>query len=128
MLWLDLETRSQCNLITSGLMAYAIDPTTAVICMSYAFNDDDITTWFSEDGEPFPADVIKHIEKGGIITAQNAEFERYLFDYVIANDYVFTPPKPTQWQCSSARAMAHGLPEATHIVCCFSGTTWGIDS
>jgi len=117
MLWLDLETRSQCNLIASGLMAYAIDTTTEVICMSYAFGDEDIKTWFAEDKKEFPQEIIEYIRKGGILTAHNAQFERYLFDYVIGNDYKFKPPTLEQWHCSSAQAMAHGLPGALSDVC-----------
>ena len=38
-LWLDFETRSHCDLKTRGAYAYATDPSTEVICMSYAFGD-----------------------------------------------------------------------------------------
>lgn len=116
-LWLDLETRSQCDLIKNGLARYAQDPTTEVICMSYAFNNNKITTWFAEDEPEFPAEVIDYFNSGGICVAQNATFERHLFDYVIANDYNFTPPKLTQWRCSAARALAHGLPKSLGDIC-----------
>ena len=117
MYWLDLETKSQCNLITSGLMAYAIDPTTKIICMSYALDDGEIKTWFPEDEPAFPKDVEEYINKGGLLTAHNAQFERYLFDYVIANDFNIKAPALTQWHCSSARAMAHGLPGSLSDIC-----------
>lgn len=116
MLWIDLETRSQCDLRKNGLMRYATDPTTQVICASYALDDGPITTWFAEDG-PFPNEVIAYIQAGGVMIAHNAAFERLMFDFVIANDYNFTPPKLTQWRCSAARAMAHGLPAALGNLC-----------
>ncbi len=117
MLWLDLETRSQCDLIKSGLMAYAQDPTTQVICMSYAFDDNEIITWFSEDSKTFPVEVTEYINAGGLLTAHNAQFERYLFDYVISNDYNIKAPKLEQWHCSSARAMSHGFSASLGDIC-----------
>ncbi len=116
MLWIDLETRSQCNLITEGLTRYAMHPTTEVICASYSFDDGPICTWFAED-DPFPEQLKDYFSKGGPISAHNAAFERALFDFVLANDYGFKPPKLEQWQCTSARAMAHGLPPSLANIC-----------
>ena len=114
--WLDLETRSKVNLPKRGLLNYAQDLSTEVICMSYAFGDGPVNTWFAEDG-PFPQEVIDHINYRGILYAHNAAFERHLFDFVLANDCGFTSPKLEQWRCSSARAMAHGLPGSLADVC-----------
>ena len=108
MLYLDLETKSQCDLIFHGLRRYAEHPTTEVICMSYAFGDGDMNFWWAD--EPFPQAVITHFANGGLIMAQNSEFERHLFDYVISNDYIFDAPKLEQWRCSMAMALASGYP------------------
>lgn len=116
-LWLDLETRSQVDLIKHGLARYSQDPSTQIICMSYAFDDEDVHTWFEEDCTEFPQDVIDHITAGNVLYAHNAAFERHLFDYVIANDYNITTPKLSQWRCSSARGLAHGLPASLSDVC-----------
>ena len=89
-LYIDIETRSQVDLRVHGLMRYAQDPTTQLICMSYAFDQEPVSTWFPEDGKPFPAEVAKHIKAGGLIYAHNDTFERLLFEYVIANDYGVT--------------------------------------
>jgi len=45
MLYLDLETRSDVDLIFHGLRRYAEDPGTEVICMAYAFDDGPIEFW-----------------------------------------------------------------------------------
>ena len=116
MLWLDIESRSQCDLIKSGLARYARDLTTEVICISYAFDEGEVKTWFAED-EPFPQELIEYFNSGQTIYAQNASFERNMFDFVISNDYEFTPPKLEQWRCSSARAMSHGLPGSLGDIC-----------
>lgn len=116
MLYLDLETRSQCD-IARGVLHYAQDPTTSVICMAYTFDDGPIHIWFAEDDPEFPVDVIDYIKTGGTLVAHNAAFERHLFDFVLSNDYDFKPPKLEQWHCSAARAMAHGLPAKLDEVC-----------
>ena len=51
-LWLDFETRSRCDLKAKGVYNYAMDASTDVLCMSYAFDDEDVVTW--RPGEPFP--------------------------------------------------------------------------
>jgi len=85
--------------------------------MSYAFNDEPIKTWFHEDS-PFPQEVIDYFNNtDNPLSAHNAAFERHLFDFVLSNDYDFTPPKLERWQCTSARAMAHGLPAALGNIC-----------
>ena len=112
MLYLDLETRSECDLLFHGLRRYGEDPSTQMICMAYAFDDEPIHFFWGEtNGElnTFPEDVIKHIEDGGLITAHNADFERHLFDFVIADDYGFDAPAVEQWRCSMAMGLTNGF-------------------
>ena len=111
MLWLDLETRSQCDLKSSGAYQYSRHPSTEVICMSYAFDDGPVTTWFFEDS-PFPQVVADYIGTGGEVYAHNAAFERQIFDNVLQISIQLT-----QWRCSSARALARGLPASLGDLC-----------
>ena len=60
-LYCDFETRSRCDLPAKGVYNYAQDASTDVLCMSYAFDDDDVRTWTPD--QPFPADV-RHPETG----------------------------------------------------------------
>ena len=73
-LWLDFETRSRCDLRERGVYNYAQDASTDVLCMSYAFDDEDVRTWLP--GQPFPQAVANH---KGRIKAHNAAFERLIF-------------------------------------------------
>ena len=109
-LFLDLETQSQCDLPVEGLVRYAQHETTSVICMAFKFDDDAAQFWWHH--EPFPPEVVEHFASGGLVVAHNAAFERHLFDYVIANDYGFEPPKLAQWRCSMTAALTSGLPAA----------------
>jgi len=99
-LWLDFETRSKCDLSSKGVYNYAQDGTTDVLCMSYAFDDDDVVTWTPD--QPFP-DAVRHHK--GRIYAHNAAFERLIFWYVLQVNFDLT-----QFYCTAAQARANCLP------------------
>ena len=99
-LWVDFETRSRCDLPARGVYNYAQDGSTQVLCMSYAFDDDEVVTW--QPGEPFPERVRQHT---GQIRAHNAAFERLIFWYVLQINYDLT-----QFYCTAAQARANCAP------------------
>ena len=99
-LWLDFETRSRCDLTTRGVYNYAQDATTEVLCMSYAFDDEDVVTWTL--GQPFPERVRQY---KGQIRAHNAAFERLIFWYVLQIDFDLT-----QFYCTATQARANCAP------------------
>ena len=107
MLYIDLETRSDVDLIFHGLTRYAQDLSTQVICMAWAFDDEPVEFWWGVGGE-FPARVRDHIKEGGLLMAHNAEFERALFEFVINNDYRIAPARLAQWRCSMAIGLVNG--------------------
>jgi DNA polymerase len=104
----DFETASDCDLIKHGIYHYASDPTTRVLMLGWAFDDDPVEVWLP--GQPFPQKITDHILSGGTLTAWNAQFERLIWAYVLSNDFEVPNPKLEQWKCSAARARAHGLP------------------
>ena len=99
-LWVDFETRSRCDLPARGVYNYAQDGSTDVLCMSYAFDDDEVVTW--RPGEPFPERVRQHT---GQIRAHNAAFERLIFWYVLQIDFELE-----QFYCTAAQARANCAP------------------
>lgn len=99
-LWIDFETRSRCDLSSKGVYNYAQDASTDVLCMSYAFNDDEVITWRPD--QPFPQSVRAHT---GQIRAHNAAFERLIFWYVLQCNF-----KLEQFYCTAAQARANCLP------------------
>ena len=102
MIWLDFETRSRCDLKSRGVYNYAQDASTEVLCMSYAFDDEDVRTWLP--GMPFP-DISGHQ-----IMAHNAAFERLIFWYVLCPDIGVREPWLEQFCCTAAQARANCLP------------------
>jgi hypothetical protein len=77
-LWVDFETRSRCDLPAQGVYNYAMDGSTDVLCMSWAFDDDEVQTWVP--GQDFPVEVEMH---RGQIRAHNAAFERLIFQVCV---------------------------------------------
>ena len=112
-LWCDFETRSRCNLPERGVYNYAMDLSTEVLCMSYAFDDDEVQTW--TPAQPFPEAVRQH---KGQIRAHNAAFERLIFWYVLQIDY-----KLEQFYCTAAQARANCAPGSLEDVGRFSGAS-----
>jgi DNA polymerase len=113
MLYLDFETRSECDLRAHGVYNYAQDPTTDVLCMSYAFDDDEVQTWVPT--EPFPTKVR---EWQGPIYAHNAAFERLIFWYVLQINF-----KLEQFYCTAAQARANCAPGSLEDVGRFAGAS-----
>ena len=99
-LWLDFETRSRCDLTTKGVYNYAQDASTDVLCMSYAFDDDEVVTWTPD--QPFPEAVRQH---KGQIRAHNAAFERLIFWYVLQINFDLE-----QFYCTATQARANCAP------------------
>jgi len=107
LLFLDLETRSDVDLIFHGLRRYAEDASTEIICMAYTFADTDIRFWWGYN--EFPREVIEYINTSGPVMAHNASFEKHIFDHVISRTHGVTPPTNAQWRCSMALGLANGF-------------------
>ena len=112
-LWIDFETRSHCDLKKHGVYNYAQDGTTDVLCMSYAFDDEDVRTWTPD--QPFPEDVRRHT---GEIRAHNATFERLIFWYVLNVQFDLE-----QFYCTAAQARANCAPGSLEDVGRFAGAS-----
>ncbi len=112
-LWVDFETRSACDLKVAGVYNYAQHGTTEVLCMSYAFGDDDVQTWLPS--QPFPQQVADH---KGLIYAHNAAFERLIFWYVLGINF-----KLEQFVCTAAQARANCAPGSLEDVGRFAGAS-----
>ena len=108
MIWIDFETRSRCDLKAKGVYNYAQDASTDVLCMSYAFDDEDVQTWL-------PGDLIPDFT-GHMIYAHNAAFERLIFWYVLQKDYPLE-----SFYCTAAQARSNCAPGGLEDVGRFAG-------
>lgn len=112
-LYIDFETRSHCDLKRHGVYNYAQDATTDVLCMSYAFDDEDVQTWLPF--QPFPERVRNHT---GLIYAHNAAFERLIFWYVLQVNFELE-----QFYCTATQARANCAPGSLEDVGRFAGAS-----
>jgi len=71
-----------------------------MLCLSYAFDDDEVQTWTPD--APFPEAIRSYT---GEIRAHNAAFERLIFWYVLHINF-----KLEQFYCTAAQARANCLP------------------
>jgi DNA polymerase len=112
-LWIDFESRSHVDLKLRGVYNYCQDPSTEVLCMSYAFGDEDVQTWLPD--QPFPQSVADH---KGLIYAHNAAFERLIFWYVLQINFGLE-----QFVCTAAQARANCAPGSLEDVGRFAGAS-----
>jgi len=118
-LWLDTETRSRCDLKARGAYNYSRDPSTQILCLSYAFDDEDVSTWVP--GQPFPQRVVDHFKNGGQIRVHNASFDRLILWYVVCPDFNVPAPKLEQFYCTATQARANCAPGSLEDVGRFAG-------
>ncbi len=120
-LWLDYETRSRCPLKSKGAHNYAQDASTEVLCLSYAFDDEDVATWVPADGPQALARVDAHIRGGGQLRAHNATFDRLITEFVLCPDFNITTPALAQWYCTATQARANCAPGSLEDAGRFAG-------
>jgi DNA polymerase bacteriophage-type len=85
MLSIDFETASTVDLRRTGVARYAHHPTTRVLCMAYAFDNDPVELWRPD--QPFPAAVAEHVRNHGRVRGWNIKFEYYIWTFVLRRPY-----------------------------------------
>lgn len=122
-LHLDLETRSAINLKERGLYVYAEHPSTEIILVSYAFDDEPVKTW-SPGRDSMPAELFAAIAYGTKIYAHNAVFERRVW-----NACTDGPPMlASQMRCTMAMAYSMGIPPGLDAAAAALGLDVGKDA
>jgi DNA polymerase len=91
-----------------GIQIYATHPTTKVLCLAYAFDNEDIHLW--TPGMHVPERLLMYVSTGGVIEAHNAEFEYYIWNYCMMAKSYWPVLNMEQLKCSAAKARSNGLP------------------
>ena len=100
---LDFETYSECDLKKCGAWVYSQHPSTRVICMGFAEDDDRPDLWIPGDGDPY---FIAEEHGSFMLHAWNSFFEYC----IILNVLKLAPPPISQWSDTMARAASMALP------------------
>lgn len=119
--YIDFETRSECDLPVRGAYNYARDPSTQMLCMAYAHDDGDVQIWVPS--QEFPKSVADAVAKGDTIYAHNAAFERLIWTYVLGPDHGAPVPALEQFICTAAQARANCAPGSLEDVGRFAGAS-----
>lgn len=112
-LFIDFETRSEADIKDCGADAYAAHPSTEVLCMGFAFDEEPAQIWTPRCEMPW--DVLmqvspEHAAGDTCFIAHNAPFEIAIWNEVCAKRYGFPRVQADQWLCTMAMAYAMALP------------------
>jgi len=120
-LFFDVETRSTVDLTKAHEWRYAADPTTEVLCVGYAVDDDEPQTWIP--GDPIP----EAFRTATTVVAHNFQFERAIATHILTPRYGW-PAIPLDRQvCSMTMAYASALPGALENVAVALGLPFSKD-
>ena len=111
-LHLDIETFSECDLKSAGVYRYAEHPSTELLCLAYAFDEDEVKLWKSG---PLPEELCEHVRNGGEIRAHNAQFERVVLNGTAGKKAGFPEIRIEQTVCTAAKMSAAGLPRSLEM-------------
>lgn len=110
MLHMDVESFSLLSVKDVGAWRYWEDPSTEVLCLSWAIDNGPVHTW--RQGDPVPPILAECIDAGDLCGAHNAQFERLAFMHYLGPRHGFPVPRLEQWRCTAAQAAALSLPRA----------------
>lgn len=117
LMFMDLETRSRCELKEAGLYQYAADDSTEILVVSVAFDNEPVrSAWLpapSNEDAALLDRMDKHIREGRTVVAHNASFERLLWLY----QTTMSPIQAEQMVCTAVKAAAMGLPRSLEKAC-----------
>lgn len=121
-LHVDVETKSEVNLITQGAYNYAKHPSTDILCICFAEDDGEVQQWHPGLGlnATFNRLMELLLDPKVIKWAHNASFERLIFEHVVFPQYL-GEPHVIQWRCTAVLARSYGLPSALADVAKFIG-------
>lgn len=112
---LDFETRSRVDLKKVGAWAYAMHPSTEVMCLSYSIGGGPISTITAQNLDfrtvAFLHPGLVEALRTHILTAHNAHFEYAIYHEILVKRHKWPPIEdPFRWDCTLARAAMCNLP------------------
>jgi DNA polymerase len=108
-LFRDIETRSTLDLKKVGSWLYAGDPSTEVLCVAYAVDDEPARIW--TPGNPIPEEFITAAcDPDWLIVAHNDAFERNIEERLLGPRYGWPQIPIERHRCTMAMALASALP------------------
>jgi DNA polymerase bacteriophage-type len=111
-LHIDLETRSTLDLKKVGVYVYAAHPTTEIITVAWALDDEPVWATRLDDGQR-PTDLMEALADPSVtVCAHNAGFERVMIERLAGPRDDWPVPTLDRWDCTAARAARQALPRS----------------
>lgn len=107
---IDFETYSECDIKTAGGYNYAAHPSTEVLCMAWAIDDEEPQLW--RPGDPISYRLYDALDGPAEIWAWNAAFERAVWHHQMHKHGWNCEIIPEQWNDTAALASVLALPRA----------------
>lgn len=115
---LDFETRSRLDITKVGGCLYAAHPSTSILCLAYAINDDDVVYWergtieYYDAGPGMECEELAYLAADPEVefAAHNAAFEQAIWESIMVRRYGLMPIPRSRWVCTAAKAATYGLP------------------
>jgi len=121
---LDMETRSEVDLRSTGVHPYSAHPSTDIICIAVKKNDEPTKLWLGHSFRDFAdrpllsnGELNQMVADADVLVAHNAMFERVLWDNVMHARYGFSAIPLKKWRCTMAKTSSHALPRALGKAC-----------
>ena len=106
---IDLETRSVAEIKDTGAYKYAADKTTDVLCVAYAFGEEEPSLWHpTMDAPRRLLEAAK--DPSYKFYAFNVGFERRIWHFVLNRKYQWSAAPIDKWVDTQADALAMGFP------------------
>jgi DNA polymerase len=105
--YLDIETHSLSNLALMGTGAYVEHPSTQVLVVAYALDDQPVRTW--QPGQPAPNDLLQALAGGCRVIAHNFGFDCAVWHHhLVPHGWPAIPLG--RWSCTAFRSRLARLP------------------
>lgn len=112
---IDFETRSAADLRRVGSYEYSLHPSTSILCLAWAVDDEPVALWHPGfEGVQPPDDLaplFEAIRQGALVEAHNKFFEHVIWKNIGVARLGWPEIPEAQWRCSLAKASAHALPK-----------------
>jgi DNA polymerase len=111
--FVDFESRSQCDIWTAGAYRYAEHPTTEILCLAWAVDGGPVRgAIHGSELRQSIKELNALVQEGAEFHAHNAFFERCMWKHKLTPKYGALPIPIRQWRCTAAKVAAHALPRA----------------
>jgi DNA polymerase len=111
--YIDFESRSQCDIWTAGAYRYCEHPTTEILCLAWAVDDGPVRgAIHGSELRQSIKELNALVAEGAEFHAHNAFFERCMWAQKLTPRYGALPVPIRQWRCTAAKVSAHALPRA----------------